>query len=222
MKDVDILSRYLTPSRHERLRAVAAERTKYCTVVLDGVKNEHNISAVLRSADAFGLAEVHYVGSQFAHAKGITLGADRWLDLHLHQTSEAALDTIRSRGFSVAVLQAPDSPSAGSRRSVPITELPFERRLAMVFGHERDGVSQEFREQADFFAHIPMYGFVESLNISVAAAICMFSATLAPTVPTRRSPRLSKDEQSELLSYWLHRDIKHAEKLIAAAKDDGL
>lgn len=210
-----LLEQFLEPRRLERLERVLADRTQSLTVVLDRVHNYHNISAVIRSADAFGVAELHLIGEGFEYSRGITLGTERWMQLKRHTTAEDALAALRVLDYSLVILQPEDHQySKDLPPSVPVTALPFEKRLALIFGNERDGVAPVLAKAADIHAYIPMKGFVESLNISVACAICLFCSSIAPTNPQKRTSPLTPEQQQELRSMWLRKGIKRSDLIL--------
>lgn len=205
------------PERLARLDAVLEARTASLTVVLDQVQNYHNISAVIRSADAFGLADVHLIGGTFEFSPSISQGTERWLQLNKYETVEEALHALH--GYKLVVLQPQslctlkdDGPP-----SIPVTQLPFEENLALVFGNEKNGVSPSLLQNASFAAYIPMYGFVESLNISVACAITLFCSTISPTSPAKRTLPLSAEKKKELKSVWLKNGVKRVDTILREA-----
>ena len=213
--DAEILAQFLLPERAERLAQVLEKRTSSLTIVLDHVQNYHNISAVLRSADAFGLAQVHVIGKEFDFSRRIALGTERWLRIYAHQSASAAAQYLHQQDFRVVVLQPEEHKITGTDAAkMPVTSLPFEERLALVFGNEKDGVSRELLAAADVHAYIPMAGFVESLNISVACAICLFCSTIAPTFPQKRTKPLCEEEKRDLRAEWLRNGVKRSEVIL--------
>lgn len=160
----------LTAERRARIDAVIGARSTAVTAVLDGLVDPHNVSAVLRSADAFGVQHVHVIQGTdpFLATTRIAQGADRWVDVIRHATSAACVRELRARGHRIFV--------ASMEGAVAPDALAHEPRVAIVFGNEHSGVSQELRDLADGTYAIPMCGFVQSLNVSVAAAITLFSA----------------------------------------------
>lgn len=160
----------LTAERRARIDAVIGARSTAVTAVLDGLVDPHNVSAVLRSADAFGVQHVHVIQGTdpFLATTRIAQGADRWVDVIRHATSAACVRELRARGHRIFV--------ASMEGAVAPEALAHEPRVAIVFGNEHSGVSQELRDLADGTYAIPMCGFVQSLNVSVAAAITLFSA----------------------------------------------
>lgn len=208
----EILSQFLLPERIERLEKALANRTNQLTVVLDRVRNYHNVSAVVRSSDAFGLSTIHMVGKYFEYASGISLGAEKWINIKRHSSPEDAIAKIKEAGYAMVVLQPQDfAVPTGKIAPMSVSQLPFEEKLALVFGNEKRGVDPLFQEEAKYFAYIPMYGFVESLNISVACAITLFCSTISKSPPVKRAPGLSLDEAKELKSNWLKLDVKNSD-----------
>jgi len=211
----ELLSQFLLPERLERIETVLDGRTRSLTVVLDRVRNHHNISAVIRSSDAFGLAEIHLVGDSFNFSSGISLGAERWMELKPHANSKDAITHLKKEGFKLVALQPEDFPVSGDTpKPFPVSQIPFEEKIALVFGNEKQGVAPEFIEAVDYFAYIPMCGFVESLNISVACAITLHASTVKEGKPARRTSKLSEVERSELKESWLKRDVKNSDIIL--------
>ena len=206
-----IFQEMLSPDRIKRLDSVLEHRTASLTVVLDNVHNFHNISAVMRSCDAFGVSELHLVGSQFTYNPTISQGTERWIKLTRHAVAQDAVTKLAQSGHEIVVLcpeeQYPDI-------CVPVSALPFETPLALVFGNEFAGVSEVFVQHAKRTAFIPMCGFVESLNVSVACAICLFCATIEGAVPKRRTAPLTDDERIALRSDWLKAGVRRADTIL--------
>lgn len=211
----DLLEPFVSENRLERIEQVISERKDNLIAVLDHVHNSHNISAVLRSAEAFGIQRVIFVGDSIQHTRGISLGAERWLDCTHFDRSEEALSSLKAESFEIVSLEPPPAPSRSSDKHlrnspiVTIQELPFERKLALVLGNESEGNSDCFRESADFRAFIPIGGFVESLNVSVAAAICFFCAATSG-----KGHALDQARQEELRKEWLKQSVSNSEKIL--------
>ena len=210
----DALEQFMYPKRLERLESVLAQRTNALTVVLDGVHNHHNISAVIRSADAFGLRTVHLVGSGFTYSRGITLGTERWVQIEHHDNSAAALESLRKSGYRIVVTAPEDDPRRPQVKALPVYDLPFESSLAIVFGNEKNGVSPELLAAAELHAFIPMVGFVESLNISVACALTLFCSTFSGARSERRCALLPESEREELRRDWLIKGTRRADAIL--------
>ena len=207
------LEQFATPERIERLENVLRSRTSSTRVLLENVNNHHNISAVIRSADAFGIQHLHLIGNNLEYSSGITMGSERWVTLHQHQDPLEAVRELKKQNYKIVVLQPEDFEVDGTDYpSIPVFELPFNDRLVLAFGNERNGISPELAKEADLHAFIPMFGFVESLNISVAAAITMFCSTISGT--NRKRKPLAVDEQQNLHQEWLRTGIRNSDLIL--------
>lgn len=206
------------------MRDVATKRTRSLTIVLDEIRNVHNISAIIRTADAFGILDVHLLYREFDSSKGVTQGAERWLKIHKHESAEQLIEKLKAEGFKIVTLAPKDNIKNGEN-SIPIFSLPFSGKLALVFGNEKRGVSEVFEQAADYSAYIPMFGFVESLNVSVACAISLFCSSISCAKEERQVSCISEVEQEALYASWLLKELPQAnlvlDRLIKdeAAKD---
>ena len=200
---IEALREVVTPERLARLEAVVEGRTDSLVVVLDQLSDPHNASAVLRSADAFGVQRVHAIVGRhgFRASRGVAKGTERWLDVTRYETVDACARRLKSDGYAIYVAAMGGEASPDDLRQVP--------RLAVVFGNEHRGVSSEMREVADGTFSIPMRGFVESLNVSVAAAITM------QTLTHDGRPRLDPERRRELIARFLMNSVRNAEQVIA-------
>jgi tRNA (guanosine-2'-O-)-methyltransferase len=164
---VEILGPHLTDERRRRIDEVVAHRTLKLAVALEGVHDPHNAAAVVRTADAFGVQRVHIVqnGVRFRASRKVTQGTHKWVDISVWKTPAPFAEAMREAGARLLV--------AAMDGAIEVGEVDLARPTALVFGNEADGVSQEMRALADGAFRIPMYGFVESFNVSVAAAIAV-------------------------------------------------
>ncbi len=199
---IEALSPVVTPERLERIEEVVRNRTDRLVLVLDCIADPHNSSAVLRSADAFGVQTVHVIVGEhgFRASRGVSKGTHRWLDVIRYRNAEASVRRLKQDGYAiyVAAMGADTTPE----------ELRGTPRLAVVFGNEHRGVSPEMRSLADGTFAIPMCGFVESLNISVAAAITM------QTLARDGRPRLPGERHQELKARFLMNSVQKADQVI--------
>lgn len=208
---VEALSPYVSEARQARIRQVLNHRSRSVTLVLEDVVNDHNGAAVLRTADAMGLMEVHVVPNEagFKASRKVAQGSQKWLDAVRHRSLGSCYDALRTRGFEIWA-------SAVHGDAVPLPEVPSDRPVAFVFGNEHDGVSEYGLENADRLFHVPMFGFVESLNVSVAAAL-----TLAHATDRRRQlgtwAPLTPEERIEFEARWFTRSVRAAAPLLARA-----
>jgi tRNA (guanosine-2'-O-)-methyltransferase len=200
---IEALKGIVTPARLQRIEEVVAARTDDLVVVLDRVADPHNLSAVLRSADAFGVQNVHAVIEQggFRASRGVSKGTHRWLDVTRYDSADACARRLKAAGYVIYVATMDGQTTPEGLREVS--------RLAVVFGNEHRGVSPEMRAWADGTFSIPMRGFVESLNISVAAAITL------QTLAHEGRPRLEPARGRELLARFLMNSLKNADQIVA-------
>ena len=199
---IEALSPVVTEERLQRITDVVRGRTDDLVLVLDSISDPHNSSAVLRSADAFGVQTVHaIVGAHgFRASRGVSKGTQRWLDVLRYADAETCARRLKAEGYSIHVAAMGGETSLDELRALP--------RLAVVFGNEHRGVSDEMLALADGTFSIPMRGFVESLNISVAAAITI------QTLAHDGRPGLSVARQAELQARFLMNSVKNAEQVI--------
>lgn len=184
-----------TPARLARMLAVASKRTRHIVPVFDAIYKAGNVSAVLRTIDACGFQDAYIALNHMLSIKrGITKGADKWLNIHQNDPIHV-YQQIKAAGYTVAVT----SPHADGY--TPFT-VPLNKPLAVVFGNEEFGVSNFFMDHAECFIQIPMYGFTESFNLSVSAALVLH--TLSTRIRSDYPEYiLSGDEQQKLVDEWI-------------------
>lgn len=209
---IEYLSSFVTPERLAKMDRVLADRTRYITAVIEDIYQPHNASAVLRSCDCFGIQDVHIIENRNTYRvnPGVELGTAQWLTLHRYRDGDdntpAAIDRLRSAGYRI-VATTPHTDQQ-SLDEFPLTEGP----VALLFGNELEGLSTTALELADEHLVIPMFGFVESLNISVSAAVTFH--TLTGRLRGGDLPyHLSDDERRHVLLGWLRNSIGRIEAL---------
>ncbi len=192
-----------TPTRLARVREVLSRRQPDLTVLLENVSKPHNLSAILRSADAVGVLEAHAVhptGGVPTHHH-TAAGAERWVYLRVHPDIETAIGHLKGRGFSVYATRL-----SGDARDY--REVDYTRPTAILLGSEKWGVSEEAARLADGSVVIPMLGMAQSLNVSVAAAVILFEAQrqrLAAGMYDR--VRLDPETYRRVLFEWLYPEL---------------
>jgi tRNA (guanosine-2'-O-)-methyltransferase len=201
----------ITPNKREMFDRIAAERTKHLTVVMENIYQEHNASAVLRSCDCFGIQELHVIekDNTYKIQRDIALGAGRWVDMSTYDSGEnvtkECLTSLKEKGYKIVAT----TPHTDAHT---INDLDLSQPIALVFGTERRGISDEVKELADAFVKIPMYGFTESFNISVSVAITL--NTLRQRLEeTDLQWKLSSEEQIALKINWCAKILNGGELL---------
>jgi tRNA (guanosine-2'-O-)-methyltransferase len=163
----------MTPEREERLKNVLYKRQQDLTVVLENVFDPHNISAVMRTCDAVGIQDIHVLNTKIIKHKKwrarSSSSAAKWLTIHQHTDASVCFAELRKK-FPL-ILTTYLSSSA-----VSLYKIDFTKPVALVFGNEHDGVSEEIRAFADGNFVIPQVGMIRSLNISVACAVSLYEA----------------------------------------------
>ena len=203
------LEGFITEERKDRFLQVLANRTRYLTVALEDVYQLHNASAVIRSCDVFGVQEAHLIEGRFGNRLdiNIAMGAQQWVDIHRHPDSRACIENLREKGYRIIAT----TPRAESNT---LDSFTLEGPTVLFFGTEKEGLSPEVLEQADGALYIPMFGFTESLNISVAAAIIL--QNLSSRLRTSELPwQLSETEILEKRFDWTCKTIHSVQEIIA-------
>lgn len=202
------LLQYVTPRRRGLFQSIASNRTNHFCVAIEDVGHLHNTSAVIRSCDAFGIQNVHVVEDRYGRRidREIAMGAQKWTSLHRHNDTLESINHLKKDGYRIVAT----TPHKKAHR---LMDFQIDNPAALFFGSEAKGLSDEVLENADDFIYIPIYGFTESLNISVSAAIIiqeLISRLHLSDIPWK----LTEIEQEEVQLQWLKKHLKEADKLI--------
>ena len=202
-------SQFFSDNKRMLFDRLASLRTRHITVVLEDVYQSHNASAVLRSCDCFGVQDVHVVEARnpFNPAGDVAVGSSKWVDYYRHASIQEAYSHLHKQGYRIVATLPHENDQM-------ITDLDISQPTALVFGTELTGLTQEAIDGADAYVKIPMYGFTESFNISVCAALSLFSLTER----MRRAPdlawQLNDDDLLELKLHWAAHAIPDGERVI--------
>ncbi len=196
------LEGFITENRKLKFNKVLENRTKHFSIAVEDVYQLHNTSAVMRSCEVFGIQNLHMIEQKFSKTidKEIALGAEKWVDIYRHTSTENCLESLKKQGYQIVAT----SPHADAHT---LDNFDITKPSAIFFGTEKNGLSQEIMDQADTFIKIPMYGFTESLNISVSAALVINSITNK----LRTSALDWKLSEEDLLAKkidWMRKSIK--------------
>jgi tRNA (guanosine-2'-O-)-methyltransferase len=203
---------FVSERRRERLQTVLKERMRHMTVVLEDVYQAHNASAVLRSCDCFGVQDVHFIENRnkFKISEEVSMGATQWLSITKYNSEDNntanCLKHLKSQGYRIVA-------TTPHKNDKTLRELDVSKPFALVFGTEIDGITETVFEMADEFVKIPMYGFTESFNISVCAALCMHELT--ERIRNEKIPyQLSETEKEEIYLEWLKASVSKSELIL--------
>ncbi|MBI5069199.1 MAG: RNA methyltransferase [Deltaproteobacteria bacterium] len=203
---------FLLPERKERIDRAVESRTRTLTVVLEAFCDPQNVNAVLRTCEAFGVQEIHVVEGPmkpYDRNRKISQNADKWLDVVRWTSTADCLAHLKGRGFTVYATWLGEG-SAG------IGDLSFAGPVALVFGNENRGVSAEARAGADRTYAIPMRGLVQSLNVSVAAAVSLYHAMGRREAERGRHGDLADDEARALKERFYLLAVKQRSRIARA------
>jgi tRNA (guanosine-2'-O-)-methyltransferase len=204
---------FLTDSRKQLFKSVLEKRTRHFTVVLEDIFQSHNASAVVRTCDIFGVQDVHAIENKYNNkvSRHVAKGSQKWLNQYRYRNdgdnTKTCLDGLKKAGYQI-VATTPHNDSC------LLQDFDVSKKTAFVFGEEAEGVSNYVIENSDGFLKIPMVGFTESLNISVATAIILQDVT----TKLRNSDinwELSKEEKEVLYIDWVKKTIKNVDKIEA-------
>jgi tRNA (guanosine-2'-O-)-methyltransferase len=199
----EYLARFITPNKRSKIEEIVQSRTRYLTLVLEDIYQPHNASAVLRTCECFGIQDVHIIENRNKYTVNpdVVMGSTKWMNLIKYNGKENntpdALKSLKANGYRIVAT----TPHPG--KDCDILDLDLSKgKVALVMGTEIDGITEDVFKMADEFVKIPMYGFTESFNISVSAAMCLH--TLSNKM--RQSDiqwRLTEKEQRELRTEWV-------------------
>jgi tRNA (guanosine-2'-O-)-methyltransferase len=163
---------FRTEERIKKITSVLNQKQPHLTVVLENIHDPHNVSAILRTCDAVGVLEVHllYTLEEFPEiSKASSVSANKWMKLKKHSSYEEFYNEMKSKGFLIAA-------SHLDKYSYTHDELDYTKPIALIFGNEHRGVSDDLLKYCDVTFKIPMHGMIQSLNVSVAAAVTLYHA----------------------------------------------
>lgn len=190
----------MTPERKERLLAVLNQRQSGITVVLENVFDPHNISAVMRTCDAVGVQEIYVLNYKIPRHKKwgskSSSSADKWLTIHQFDDANKCLSVLRKKYATILTTHL-------SSDAISLHNIDFIPSIALIFGNEHDGVSDDLRAMADGNFVIPQVGVIKSLNISVACAVTLYEVFRQKTLAGHYASRNLTDSQfNELCNEW--------------------
>ena len=206
------LEGFVTDKRKELFKTVLEQRTRHFAVVLENIYQQHNSSAVVRSCDIFGVQDLYVIENTYSSkvSRHVARGSQKWLTFHRYKkdtnNTVECFEDLKKEGYQI-IATTPHNDSCY------LHDFDISKKSAFVFGVEKEGVSEYVKENADGFLKIPMVGFTESLNISVAAAISLYEL-VGRLKESDISWRLSAEEILEKRWEWTVKSIKNADQII--------
>lgn len=202
----DFLGQYITDNRKATIERVLDMRTRYMTLVLEDIFQSQNASAVVRTCECMGVQDLHIVESKSKYNvnKKVLMGSNKWMNLIRYKekgknNTAECYSTLKGEGYRVVATH----PAAG----ISIDELSIDSKVAVVMGNELKGISKFALDNADEVVRIPMYGFTESMNISVSAALCIRSL-VTRIRNSGHAWNLSENEKAILRLDWYRKSLK--------------
>jgi tRNA (guanosine-2'-O-)-methyltransferase len=206
---LDFLEKMVNENRLELLSRIMQDRTRYITVVLEDLYQPHNASAVLRTCDCFGIQDVHIVENRNEYTLNpeVELGSAQWLNLYRYNINENnthdAIDGLKNEGYRIVA-------TTPHKNNVDLPDFNLEKgKVALMFGTEMRGLSDRALEMADEYLKIPMFGFSESLNISVSAAIVLQNLR-AKLRNSEIEWQLKNAEKAQIQLQWIRNSVNNS------------
>ena len=207
---IDHFLKCITHERKALFEELIQKRTTYLTVVLENIYQPLNASAVLRSCDCFGIQDVHVIENynEFKPDREVAMGASNWLTVNRYDKNENntldCIQSLKNKGYRI-VATSPHNSQTG------LINFDLSKgKTALFFGAEVEGLSDVVLEKADEHLHIPMYGFTESFNLSVSAAICLYEMRMKMEKENIKW-HMTEDEKNQVLLNWLRYSIDRSE-----------
>jgi tRNA (guanosine-2'-O-)-methyltransferase len=207
-KLLEHLLSFLTERRKNLFEEVISKRTRHFTIATEDVYQLHNTSAVMRSCDVFGIQDLHVIEEKVSKKidREIAMGAQKWVNIDRHNSTKECINNLKENGYQI-IATTPHNNSA------ELKDFDISKKSAFFFGKEKEGLSDIVLDAADGYLKIPMYGFTESLNISVAAAIIL-QTLVSKLKDSDIDWELSEQEKNQIRLHWAKMSIKSSTKII--------
>ena len=208
----EFLASFITEHKLALIEEVLARRTRFITVALEDIYQPHNASAVVRTADCFGIQDVHVIEGRNKYDPNpqVLQGSAKWVDIIKHEGSRnntaSCFTELKEQGYRI-VGTTPHGDG------ISLSDYEVNQPMALVFGTEDTGLSEYAMEHVDDFLRIPMYGFTESFNLSVSAAICLYQIT-TKLYNSDKGWQLDEDDKTDLRLTWYKKIVRRSESLI--------
>lgn len=216
LKILHYFDEFISPNKKQLFEKVIAKRTRHIALAVENLYAEQNASAIVRTAECYGIQDVHILEENhvFKTPPKMAKGADKWLSLKRYNKNEGGLDelllSLKAQNYTLVTT----SPHA---KDITPFNLPLHNKIALFFGEEETGITEQLALEADVQMTLPMCGFTESLNVSVCAGICM--AVLRNRLEQEQIPwQLTTDEMLDLKLAWTLNNVKGAWHMLERLK----
>jgi tRNA (guanosine-2'-O-)-methyltransferase len=212
------IGNHINEKRKAVIEKVLNNRTRHFTVAIENIYHPHNVNAVLRSCECFGLQDLHIIDVQekYKIQKRIAKGANKWTDIHYYEQGDnPTLDCIKklkAQGYTIV-------GTSPHKNDIDLENFDYSQKAAFFFGAEKEGISETVMQHADCFVKIPIYGFTESFNVSVAVAIILHYLTLKLRNDTALNWQLPAEEIERRTLEWYVKSTKNGKKLLEYYKE---
>ena len=203
------LGEFVSASKKQLINKILEYRTRHVTVVLEDIFQPHNASAVIRSCDCFGIQDLHIVENrnEYILNPNVTQGSSKWVDLIRHNQSAQqntinCLKGLKDKGYQLIA-------TSPKEQGLNIHELPLDQKIALVFGTELEGLTEEALSLCDQMVRIPMFGFTESFNISVSVALCLHTV-INKLHNTNIDWQLDHETKQHIKLNWYRKVVRNA------------
>ena len=222
MGDLDVLLKerleeLITSNKKKHIDRVLENRTRHLTVVLENIHKPHNASAILRSIECFGIQDYYIIESKklYRISPHVAKGAGKWVNIYRFnqergEDSQMCIDKLRRKGYKICVTSPKTAGSSSTAYSVE--KVPLEHKMAIFFGNELNGLSETVLQEADLHITLPMWGFTESYNVSVSAALIFYSL-LNSLKSSQVEWKLNEEERFTLRMEWYRKIITRADTI---------
>ena len=203
---LEYLYGFMSENKMNLFDKTIAERTRHVTIALENIYQPQNASAVLRTCDVFGIQDVHIIenDNEYNINPRVVHGASKWIDLYKYSDKEnntlECINKLKEDGYKVYA-------TTPHTNDCLIQDIPLDNKIALMFGTELTGLSDIAMDNVDGFVKIPMYGFTESLNISVSASICLYELSKR-LKSSAINWQFTEEEKIEQLIIWAKKVIK--------------
>ena len=198
---------FVTDQKEAKMKTVLQYRTRHVTILMEDIFQTHNANAVVRSAECFGVQDLHIVEERYAFkiASTVAMGATKWMTFHRYKSTAQSFDALRAQGYRIIA-------TTPHEKAQTLHQIPIDTKMALVFGTENIGLTQFALENADKYLYIPMYGFTQSFNVSVSVALCL-QDIITRLHASKIHWQLTEDEKLNLMLEWARKSVRGSEFL---------